>query len=129
MSDAVAKKHYRLARTEQRLQWYLLGLEEAKPGYRGRVFSLPPGERERVSNRAHGAISSLQDKNPPAGRGLDRTVSRLGWYMDGLRDAAPGYQGRIFALQAAQRDERKERIRSVLCRLEVPPAANPALRS
>jgi hypothetical protein len=129
MNATTQEKRPHLARTGQRLQWYLLGLEEAKPGYRGRVFSLPPQERERVSNRAHGAMNSLQSKGAASVHGVDRTVSRLGWYMDGLRDAAPGYQGRIFALQPAQRNERKERIRSVLSRLDVPPSADPTLRS
>ncbi len=129
MSTAPEGIQQRLARTEKRLQWYLLGLEEAKPGYRGVVFALPLHERARVAQRAHGVLRSLRNKGPRAGRGVDRTLSRLGWYMDGLRDATPGYRGRIFALPAAQRTARQERIRRVLAALDVPSAAQSALRS
>lgn len=110
----------RLARTEQRLHWYLVGLEEAQPGYRGRVFALPHSERAHVSKRAHGAIHSIRNHARPGGRGVTRTLSRLGWYMDGLRDATPGYQGMIFSLEAEERIKRKERIRQALERLEAP---------
>ena len=110
----------RLARTEQRLHWYLVGLEEAKPGYRGKVFALPRAERAQVSRRANSAIHSIRNSEPRAGHGVTRTLSRLGWYMDGLRDAAPGYHGTIFALRAEERDKRKERIRHTLERLEAP---------
>ena len=118
----------RLARTEKRLQWYLLGLEEAKPGYRGLVFSLPHHDRERVGRRAHAVMRSLRNKGPRAGRGVDRTLSRLGWYMDGLRDAVPGYRGRIFALSHEERERHKARIKGALSKLDVPGAASAALR-
>jgi hypothetical protein len=118
----------RLARTEQRLQWYLVGLEEAKPGYRGRVFALPHAKRAQVAQRANGAMHSIRNRGARGGRGVTRTLSRLGWYMDGLRDATPGYQGTIFALRADERIKRKERIRHALERLEAPIQARKAPR-
>jgi hypothetical protein len=110
----------RMARTEQRLHWYLVGLEEARPGYHGRIFALPHAERAHVSKRADGAIHSIRNKGHRPGHGVNRTLSRLGWYMDGLRDAAPGYQGTIFTLRAEARNRHKERIRRTLERLEAP---------
>jgi hypothetical protein len=118
----------RLARTEKRLQWYLLGLEEAKVGYRGIVFSLPGQERAKVAAKAHGTMRSIRNKGARAGPGIDRTLSRLGWYMDGLRDAAPGYRGSVFSIPADRRRELKARIQKVLERLDVPEAAHTALR-
>ena len=118
MSVSTTKIEFGLARTEQRLKWYLRGLEDAKPGYRGLVFALDEGDRARVSHRAKGVLWSLRNKGPRAGRGVDRTIVRLGWYLDGLRDAAPGYRGRVFALPPQQRDTHKERIRKALARLD-----------
>jgi hypothetical protein len=123
MSVPAEEVDKRMARTEQRLHWYLVGLEDAKPGYHGRVFALPHAERAHVSKRASGAIHSIRNRGPRAGHGVTRTLSRLGWYMDGLRDAAPGYQGTIFALHAEERNKRKERIRHTLERLEAPRTA------
>ena len=119
----------RLARTEQRLHWYLVGLEEAHQGYRGKVFALPQAERAHILKRANGAIHSIRNSGPRAGHGVTRTLSRLGWYMDGLRDAAPGYQGTIFALHPEERTKRKERIRQTLERLEAPTHARLIPRS
>lgn len=120
MSFPAAEVDQRLARTEQRLHWYLVGLEEAKPGYRGTVFALPPAERAHLAKRAHGALQSIRSSGPATGHGVNRTISRLGWYMDGLRDAAPGYRGTIFALHPEERIKRREQIHHALERLEGP---------
>lgn len=107
-----------LPRTLSRLHWYRLGLLEAKPGYRGVVFAQPEEIRGKISSRAHMTMRSIRNKGTRGARGIDRTLSRLGWYMDGLRDSVPGYRGRIFALPKGARASAIARIDRAIARLQ-----------
>lgn len=107
-----------LARTLSRLHWYRLGLLEAKPGYRGVVFAQPDEIRGRISSRAHMTMRSIRNKGARGAHGIDRTLSRLGWYMDGLRESVPGYRGRIFALPKDARARTIARIDQAIARLQ-----------
>jgi len=107
-----------LPRTLSRLHWYRLGLQEAKPGYRGVVFAQREEIRAKISSRAHMTMRSIRNKGARGALGIDRTLSRLGWYMDGLRESVPGYRGRIFALPKDGRARAIARIDRAIARLQ-----------
>jgi hypothetical protein len=100
----------RLARTVARLKWYLRGFAEAVPGYHGRIFAQDAAHRQAQSRRVRNAMRSIRNKGAVGGRGAERTLSRLGWYLDGLREAAPNYSGLAFATDRSARPARSARV-------------------
>jgi hypothetical protein len=125
-----------LARTAARLRWYLQGFAEAVPGYHGRIFTQDAAHRQAQSRRVRSAMRSIRNKGAVSGRGAERTLSRLGWYLDGLREAAPNYSGVAFATDRSARLARSARVEKELedikrgaVRLRPPPRGGSAPRA
>jgi hypothetical protein len=87
-------------------------LREAVPGYRGRIFAQSAERRRAQMRRVSRAIRSIRKSGIAPGHGSERTLSRLRWYMDGLRETTPKYAGIAFAAPRAARSVRLSRVKT-----------------